>query len=313
MVDWQPSGRFDWLRLRAQIQADIRAFFSARGVIEVSTPLLTACGVSEPQIHSIQLSDGQGFLRTSPEYHHKRLLAAGFGDLYELGPVMRAAEKGRLHRPEFTLLEWYRLGLGWEPLAMETLELIEACSRRVGRHWNSALMSWQSVFIDSLGFDPLRLGEDENANRALAAMTRDLPSDCDQAMRLDYLMATKIQPSLPPNQLTVIYHYPAEQAALAELEPADPRLARRFEVFAGPLELANGYQELRDPGEQAWRFDRDNRRRRELGLPIMLADQALLAALSHGLPPCSGVALGFDRLMMTLTDAGAISEVVAFG
>lgn len=313
MVSWQPSGRFDWLRLRAQIQADIRGFFSALGVTEISTPLLTACGVTEPQIHSIQLSDGQGFLRSSPEYHHKRLLAAGFGDLYELGPVMRAAEQGRLHSPEFTLLEWYRLGLGWEPLAMETLELIETCSRRVGRRWESKLMSWQTVFADTLGFDPLRLGEDESANLALAAMTRDLPAECDRAMRLDYLMATKIQPSLPPNQLTVIYHYPADQAALAELEPADPRLARRFEVFAGPLELANGYQELRDPREQARRFERDNRRRRALGLPTMAADQALLAALTHGLPPCSGVALGFDRLMMTLTGAETISEVVAFG
>ncbi len=313
MSNWKPGGRFEWLRLRARIQADIRDFFAARGVTEVSTPLLTTCGVTEAQIHSLELAGGAGFLRTSPEYFHKRLLAAGFGDLYELGPVMRAAEHGRLHRPEFTLLEWYRLGLDWEQLARETLDLIEHCSARVGQRWTSKLVAWQALFIDTLGFDPLSLAENEGAEQKLMAMTSDLPSDCDRVMRLDYLMATQIQPGLPHDQLTVIHHYPADLAALAELEPRDPRLARRFEVFAGSVELANGYQELRDPQEQAQRFERDNRRRRALGLRSMPVDHALLAALTHGLPPCSGVALGFDRLMMVLTGARELSEVVAFG
>ncbi len=312
LPSWQPSGRFEWLRLRGRIQAEIRNFFEARGVTEVTTPLLTACGVSDPQIQSLELGVDQGFLRTSPEYYHKRLLAAGFGDLYEMGPVMRAAEHGRRHRLEFTLLEWYRLGLDWEQLAAEALDLIQTCSRRVGRSWKTQMLSWQTAFTQTLDFDPLKLGADASTDETLLTLTENLPADCDQKMRLDYLMVSRIQASLPPDQLTVIYHYPADQAALAELEPEDPRLARRFEVFAGSLELANAYQELRDPLEQARRFDEDNRRRQGLGLPTMPTDEALLAALAHGLPACSGIALGVDRLMMALTGTEDISEVIAF-
>lgn len=308
MADWRPSGRLPWLKLRADVQADIRHFFAARQVTEVSTPLLTDCGVSEPQIESLELANAQGFLRTSPEYYHKRLLAAGFGDLYELGPVMRAAEHGRLHRPEFTLLEWYRLGMDWQQLALETVDLIRHCGRRVDRNWQTRLVGWQALFGEVLDIDPLTVSD-----RQLRTMTDDVPTGCDRPMRLDYMMATRIQPTLPDHQLTVIHHYPADQAALAQLEPGQPELARRFEVFAGPMELANGYQELLDPEEQAQRFERDNQRRQALGLRSMPSDPRLLAALNHGLPPCSGVAMGFDRLMMVLTGAGELSEIVTFG
>lgn len=305
--DWRPSGRFEWLRLRAEVQAAIRVFFSARGVIEVTTPMITACGVTEPQIQSVALAERPGFLRTSPEYHHKRLLAAGFGDLYELGPVLRAAELGRLHQPEFTLLEWYRVGWDWQQLAEETLELIRHCAGRGGQRWETRVISWRELFIEVGDFDPLTIDD-----AALQAQTSNLPADCDRSMRLDYLLSTRIQPQLPRHQLSIVHHFPAEQAALAEFEPSDPRLARRFEVFAGPIELGNGYQELCDPVEQRRRFVADNRRRIALGLPSMPIDESLLAALDHGLPACSGIALGLDRLLMAMTGAQSISELVAF-
>lgn len=304
---WRPSGRFAWLRQRAELLADIRTFFSQRGVIEVNTPLISRYGVTEPQIQSIALAEGQGFLRTSPEYHHKRLLAAGFGDLYELGPVMRAGERGRHHQPEFTLLEWYRVGWGWQQLADETVALIRHCSRRSARTWDMRLVSWRELFMETAQLDPLEIHDAD-----LRARTAALPEDCDRSMRLDYLLSTEIQPQLPSDQLTVLHHFPAEQAALAELDPDDPRLARRFEVFLGSLELGNGYQELCDADEQARRFAADNRRRADLGLPSMPVDNTLLAALRHGLPACSGIALGVDRLLMALSGANALSELVAF-
>lgn len=304
---WRPSGRFAWLRRRAELLADIRAFFSRRGVVEVSTPLISRYGVTEPQVQSIALAESRGFLRTSPEYHHKRLLAAGFGDLYELGTVMRAGERGRCHQAEFTLLEWYRVGWGWQQLADETVALIQHCRRRSEQHWNIRLISWRELFIESAQLDPLTIQDAD-----LWARTEALPGDCDRAMRLDYLLSTEIQPQLPADQLTILHHFPAAQAALAELDPHDPRLALRFEVFLGALELGNGYQELRDAAEQARRFEADNRRRADLGLPSMPIDASLLAALRHGLPACSGIALGIDRLLMALTGASALSELVAF-
>lgn len=307
MTNWAPSGRLAWLRLAAAVKADMRAFFAEREVTEVTTPVLTDSSVTEPQIQSLALADGGGFLRTSPEYFHKRLLAAGFGDLYELGPVMRDGERGRLHRREFTLLEWYRVNWNWRQLADETTDLLTRCFHRVGRGRRIRRVAWRQLYVETLALDPL-----DGDEQALHEATAELPADCDRQMRLDFLMSTRIQPQLPPDQLTVVHHFPAEQAALAQLDPDDERLALRFEVFAGPVELANGYQELLDPVEQRARFDRDNERRRVLGLPPMPIDEALLSALASGLPPCSGIALGFDRLMMVLVGTDEISDVVAF-
>ncbi len=304
---WRPSGSIQTLRLRAALQAKIRRYFADRSVIEVTTPMLTPSGVTEPAIESLALKDSPLFLRTSPEYYHKRLLAAGFGDLYEMGPVMRAGEQGHLHQPEFTLLEWYRVGLTWDQLGAEALDLIQHCGTLVERQWQTRTVSWQALFVETLGFDPLSI---EDA--MLWQRTDTLPADCDRPMRLDYLFATRLQPALPEDQLTLVHHYPVSQAALAEADTTDPRFARRFEVFAGPVELANGYQELRDEAEQARRFASDNRRRRALNLPEMPIDPLLLAALAEGLPMCSGIAMGVDRLLMAMTGAETISDVVAF-
>lgn len=305
--DWRPSAAPDLLRLRAASLARIRAFMAERSTTEVTTPVITAAGVTEPQIESLALDQSGGYLRTSPEYFHKRLLAAGTGDLYEIGPVFRAAEHGHLHRQEFTLLEWYRVGQDWQQMAIETLELISACSAQHNPAWQVRQASWQELFKEHLDFDPLN-----DPETALRLTKNELPADCDSDMRLDYLFSTHIQDHLPDQQLTVVHGYPASQAALACLDPADARLACRFEVFAGPLELANGYQELTDPVEQRNRFKRDNARRARLGRPVMPIDEALLAAMTHGMPRCSGVALGVERLLMAISNARQIPEVMAF-
>ncbi|MGY6589063.1 MAG: EF-P lysine aminoacylase EpmA [Wenzhouxiangella sp.] len=302
--DWRPQPSLATMQARARLLASIRTFFAERNVLEVQTPLTTPHGITDPHIDSLALASG-GFLRTSPEYAHKRLLAAGFGDLYELGPVFRAGEHGRRHRQQFTLLEWYRLGFDWRSLAEEVLELIRVC--QPSRDWTVNWLAWRDSFAGLDGYDPLV--DDE---RTLLALTPGLPEDCDRDMRLDYLLATEVQAHFPPDQLTVLYHYPASQAALARLDPDDPRLACRFEVFAGPLELANGYHELLDAEEQRRRFEQDNRYRQQLGKPAMPMDQTLLAALASGLPDCAGVALGVDRLLMALLDQPDIAQVCLF-
>jgi len=274
-------------RARAALAAGIRAFFAERGVTEVQTPVITDRGVTDVHLQSTRLADGR-YLRTSPEYAHKRLLAEGFGDLFELGAVFRAGEHGRLHREEFTMLEWYRVGWSWQQLADEVVALITTLlgPRPVRR------MRWQTLARAALGFDPLQ------ASVELDAAVREAPPDMELPERLDWLFATYMQPCLPEAGLAVISDYPVCQAALARAHPENPALAQRFEVFVDRIELANGYQELTDAAEQRRRFEHDNRRRHRLGLDPMPIDESLLAALARGLPDCAGVALGFDRLAM---------------
>lgn len=307
MSEWRPSADPGLLRKRARILADIRQFFRDRDVVEVDTPVLTRSGVTDPQIESIPAGRGKAWLRTSPEYWHKRLLAAGLGDLYELGPVFRAGESGHLNQVEFTLLEWYRLGWTWRELAEEVIELITACLgvRRdtvTVRH-----LPWRDAFRERLGFDPLTASDSE-----ITACARDAPDGCNRDMLLDYLFATRVQPGMTPGAITVIFDYPASQAALARLNPDDGRVAERFEVFFGPVELANGYRELTDGIHQKARFEADNRLRAELGRAPMPIDAELLAALDSGLPECSGVALGVDRLIMLALDGNDIRQIMAF-
>jgi lysyl-tRNA synthetase class 2 len=305
MTDWRPVATLDSLRQRARMVQQIRAFFEARNVLEVSTPVITRAGITDPNIDSLALACNNGYLRTSPEYAHKRLLAAGFGDLFELGPVFRANENGQLHRSEFTLLEWYRVDWSWQQLAEEVVALIRQCLPE-DESWQKPprFLPWRESFER---LDPLTC-----TDRHLRELTPTLSPDCDRDMRLDYLFATTIQPSFPDRTMTVVHGYPASQAALARLDPADPRLAERFEVFFGPIELANGYRELTAEPEQRRRFEQDNARRKTLGRPRMPLDEHLLAALRQGLPECSGVAMGVDRLFMAATGSKDIAEVVAF-
>ena len=301
---WKPGASLEGLRERARTLAAIRAFFADRGVLEVSTPCITRTGITDPNIDSLALADGSGYLRTSPEYAHKRLLAAGFGDLFEIGPVFRAGEHGRYHRREFTLLEWYRLDWGWRDLAEEIIALVTSLSEQP---WQLRYVDWHEAFEAATGLDPSTASE-----ASLREATNDLPADCDRAMQLDWIFATRVQPALPGDALTIIHDYPAEQAALARLKPGRPELAERFEVFLGNLEIANGYRELTSADEQRARFCRDNARRRALDLEPMPIDEALLAAMNHGLPECSGVALGIERLLMALNGQHDIAATQAF-
>lgn len=309
MTDWQPTASLKNLRRRAQLLADIRAFFAARKVLEVDTPVLSNAGVTDVNLTNIRTTDG-GFLQTSPEYAMKRLLAAGMGDCYQLGHVFRQDESGARHNAEFTLLEWYRLGWDDHQLMDEVAQLCRQVSAQpllpVER------LSYAAAFARAGLPDPHRA--DLAALRD--AVQQQLAADSSDWQRddcLDALMALVVEPSLPADQLTFVTHYPASQAALAQFETQDElTLARRFELYWGAMELANGYFELTDAAEQQRRFAEDQQRRQQQGLPETAMDRRLLAAMQAGLPECAGVALGVDRLLMRILGEDHIAAALPF-
>ena len=310
-VDWRPGASRHALEARAQLLADIRAFFASRSVLEVETPLLSRYGNVDPNINSIRTADpGVRHLRTSPEYAMKRLLASGMRDIYELGRVFRAGESGRYHNPEFTLLEWYRVGLPYLALATEVCALVRACGRGQFDHWPDAQVSYRELFITHTGLDPLLCDESQLADCAVERGIAAGP--LDHSEWLDLVMAEIIQPALPGEQLTVVYDYPPEQAALARIRPGETPMAERFEVYLGQMELANGYQELTDAAEQLERFEREQSQRKNRGDEFVPFDSGLVAALQSGMPECSGVALGVDRLLMSILKLDRLDSVLAF-
>jgi lysyl-tRNA synthetase class 2 len=242
----------------------------------------------------------------------KRLLAAGSGDIYQVCHVFRGAERGRQHNPEFTMLEWYRLGFSLDELMNEVATLVRGLLGDAG-----AVLPVESVsYVDALR---LHAGLDPFGDLApLRAAARELGLDArhaDGAGRdelLDLVVGARVGPALGEHALTFLHRYPASQAALARLDPADPRVALRFELYHRGIELANGYHELASGAEQRQRFAADLRQRRERGLPAAALDPRLLAALDAGLPDCAGVALGFDRVLMLAIGATNIDEVLAF-
>jgi lysyl-tRNA synthetase class 2 len=318
-ASWAPSGSRDALRLRAWVNRLVREFFFARDVLEVETPLMSRAGNTDPNIASFTLefsgrTDGAPrtrWLRTSAEFPMKRLLAAGVGDCFELGRVFRDGEAGGRHNPEFTMLEWYRVGWDHLRLAAETVALVQAALALVDRQASVAVTSFRALYRDALGVDPMTAGIDE-----LRAAARDIVIDPDGLTRddwLDLLMTHRIQPRFPPNQLLVLHDYPASQCALARVVRRDDiEVAERFELYLGALELANGYHELTDADEQRRRFLRDIEVRRERGAPTPPIDEALLASIGAGLPGCAGVALGIDRLLMAMLATARIGDVLAF-
>jgi len=307
-----PTATAAALRDRARLLARLRAFFEDRGLLEVETPVLSAAGNSDPGLDPFRTADGL-WLRTSPEYPMKRLLAAGAGDCFELGRVFRAGESGPWHNPEFTLLEWYRVGWDYGALMTEVAELVAACGEVFGRRWRVRRMAWRDWVNESAGIDPLEADPEAIAG-VLAAEGVDLRGleSLDRDAWLDLLITHRVQPAQDPDVLTLVSLYPASQAALARLHGPDPRLAERFEAFLGPVELANGYRELTDAQEQRVRFEAENRRRAAAGRPTAPLDERLLDALANGLPECAGVALGVDRLLMALTGRSHIGEVIPF-
>lgn len=320
MSDWQPSASFDALRLRASLNASIRGFLASRGVVEVETPVLSVAGNTEPNIASFQLefagrTDGAPrtrWLRTSPEHPLKRLLAAGFGDCYELGRVFRDGEAGGRHNPEFTMLEWYRSGWDHRTLAGECAELVMQALALAGRSATLVEADYRGLYRDRLGIDPVT-AEIDALRQALGDVSVD-PVGLERDDWLDLLMTHRLQPGFPTDQLLAVFDFPASQCALARVrqEPDGSAVAERFELYLGPLELANGYHELADAVEQGARFDRDLRRRTVRGQPLPPRDARLLAALDAGFPDCAGVALGVDRLLMAMLGTDRIADVLAF-
>jgi lysyl-tRNA synthetase class 2 len=306
------------LRLRAALNALFRLYFAERGVLEVETPMLSAAGNTEPNIDSFTTTfSGHAdagartrWLRTSPEYPLKRLLAAGIGDCYELGRVFRNGEAGDRHNPEFTLLEWYRLGWDHLRLIEETVALVQRALALIGREAEVVSTTYRELFQQGLAIDPFAASE-----RELRAPLDGHSIDGEGLSRddwLDLLMTHFLQPAFPENRIIVVRDWPASQCALAKIRMGDPPLAERFELYLGHHELANGYHELTDATEQRQRFHRDLdiREKRIASLPPI--DEHLLAAMREGLPACAGVALGVDRLLMAMLGTDRIADVLAF-
>lgn len=316
--DWQPTASRQSLQLRASLNRLVREFFHTRGCLEVETPILSEAGNTDPNIESFSLQfsgprsagEAQRWLRTSPEFALKRLLAAGIGDCYELGRVFRNGEAGRRHNPEFTLLEWYRVGWDHRRLMGEAIELVQAALALVGRETTANSMPYAELFKQILGICP-HTASLEQLQAPMAEFSID-PDGLGRDDWLDLLLTHRIESALPSHALTVVYDYPASQCALARVRPGDPPLAERFELFLGGIELANGYHELLDAGEQRARFERDQAVRRERGSPQPPIDARLIEALHAGLPSCAGVAMGLDRLLMAMLDTQGIADVMAF-
>lgn len=307
--NWRPTASVRQLEARATLLRAIRQFFLERDVLEVETPLISAAGNTDPEINSIRTDDGN-YLRTSPEFALKRLLAAGSGDIFELGRVFRDGESGRHHNPEFTMLEWYRLGFSYHQLMDEVAALVRACGQGKFDHWRIQKLSYQELFQTYLNLDPF--GADAPSLAKAAARNGIDDIDLDREQWLDLLISMIIQPALPKNTLTFVYDYPSSQAALARIRPGTPAVAERFELFLGQTELANGYQELTDATEQQQRFTDENKQRNRRGQLPCAPDTNLVAALQHGMPECAGVALGVDRLLMAIEDSKSMQEVIAF-
>ncbi len=321
---WQPVASKDRMFARADLLKRIRSFFELRGVLEVETPILSHAAGTDPNLAPITASyradnlqqEQSLFLQTSPEFAMKRLLASGSGAIFQICKSFRNAEQGTRHNPEFTLLEWYQPGFDEQQLMDEVMALVQFLLESLKppilyfqENWQR--LSYQSVFEKHLGFNPHTASEEDLKNKAKAVCEIEL-EHADKDIWLDLLFSHHIEPQL--QQPVFIYDYPATQAALAKIEknPEGIEVARRFELVIKGMEIANGYYELTDETEQRKRFSHDQEARLKQQLKNNPLDENLLAAMQSGLPDCSGVALGLDRLLMLICDASSIDEVLTF-
>jgi elongation factor P--(R)-beta-lysine ligase len=311
-VSWRPTAALRALQRRAAMLAAAREFFSSRGVLEVETPILSAAAVTDPQIESLVTEvagKGRFYLGTSPEFAMKRLLAAGSGDIYQICKVFRDAESGRWHNPEFTLIEWYRVKFDDAALMTEVEALISHVLAR--RLEPAERLSYWAALQRHAGVDA-HGASDAALTEAARRHGIDCRAELDRDAKLDLLMGLVVGPRLGFERPCFICDYPASQAALARLKPGLPPVAARFELYLNGVELANGFHELVNAGEQRARFTRDLALRRARGQVEPPLDEHLLEALAAGMPDCAGVALGFDRLVTVALGATRLADAMAF-
>ena len=308
-MNWQPAAALRVIRERARVYSQIRAFFNTRGCLEVDTPVLMSTTSTDVHIGSLEAicAGRRLFLQTSPEYAMKRLLAAGSGSIFQIGHAFRQDEQGRLHNPEFSLLEWYREGYDYLQLMDEMELLIISLSLR---QCEFSRITYRQLFQQSLDLVIDNIGLAELRAECTRRIPGCAPQDLDFDQCLDLLLALVIAPGMRGYQF--VYDYPLSQAALARVSGSDASVAERFELFYDGVELANGFSELTDAVQQRTRFESDNLARAQLSLPQLDIDELLLAALSHGLEDCAGVALGLDRLLMVLLELDSIDQVLTF-
>ncbi|MDY0204995.1 MAG: EF-P lysine aminoacylase EpmA [Pseudomonas sp.] len=304
MSTWSPSAPRTALVARQTLYRNIREYFYARSVLEVETPLLSQAPVADPNITPMQA--GQRWLHTSPEYAMKRMLCAGYGDIYQICKVFREGEAGKRHNPEFTMLEWYRMGWTHRQLMDEVAELLQLLLAERFNDLSTLHLTYAQAFQQFAQLDVHQCSDQIIAERGQQLANADL--DLDRDGWLDVIMSHQVEPALPHNTLIFVDQFPASQAALAKLatDTQGVLIAQRFEVFFNGMELANGYQELTDAKQQLQRFQHELQ---DTGRPH---DAHLIAALEHGLPDCAGVALGLDRILLHLLDAPNIAQVVSF-
>lgn len=318
--DWQPTCSLELLRLRAQTLQKIRQFFAQRSVLEVETPLLGRAVGTDPNLDFFTTdyhwppTQRTLFLQTSPEFAMKRLLAAGSGSIYQICKAFRNGESGRFHNPEFTLLEWYRVGFKLPQLMDEADELISYLFSENKKLQATQRISYQAIFEEYTGLNPLVFSCEDYAEYAHSSNLIDATTLCghDHALWLDFIFSHQIQPHLGQNALCMVYGYPACMPSLARINEHNALVVDRVELFINGVELGNGYHELNDAKEQERRFDKEISMRRDNERPSVAKDERLLAALEVGLPDCSGIAIGLDRVLMLLSDSPTIDKVLAF-